>query len=890
MEFKPTDAQKKIYEFIEHGTGNGIIDAVAGAGKTTTLMECVRHIPNIDDVVYCAFNKSIQKEIKKKFSEANLKVNVGTIHSLGYQLLKERGIFKLNDRKYDEIIKNPEFFETLIPEIDTILRLHDFVSVAELREMEERRDSLDWEEKNQLNEAQQFVHLILKRLLEINQKYRCTLEEDSVERYMAMIAHFGIIPVWASDSPEFRAEVECYFKAHHKLLKEGNSMAISHSIIDFTDQLYLPYKLNLTSKHKYGFVFVDECQDLSKAQVNIVRQYLREDGRLLAVGDPYQAIYGFAGADCESFERVRTSFNCRVLGLTDCFRCPADVIKIAQSIREDIKGFKKEPGKIYSIHQYQVIFNIKPGDLVICRTRKPLMALALQLITKDFKVKIHPDELQEFMGDYKKNFTPQELRKVLREESIDSFFEQVSQRNAKRIARENQNADPVIRKMIIKEEVDIMQGTLDFLKKKFFEWHLNTLDAILTKLKRTLSSPSKDAIRISTIHRAKGLENDRVFIIEYNKLPRPRDLEWENIQERNLHYVAVTRPKEELYLCDDVLQCDGDPEEDAKPAKPVNVSVSWQPKAQPAVEQVQPSNDALAETEEPVKNDLFDRMRDLFGDFEVVEPSASQEDEVAPDSHEEPEPAEPTNPIIDQIPSWLKDAMDSTPVNTASKTGDGFPSWLQDVGAPKSRGVKFHDTTKFSKVPTKFYSLEKPEETPYPGLNQRDCQMAKYWSMLKHLEGTEFSISDIVCSQYLDAYFINTPDGVEVYNAYYKASGQFNVSPKGYCKNAEKILPFFENESNYSINCECNPSVKGFGEDDSFIRETCKELGITITNIFQDNYSFFYCMKTLKSHAYLKMYFNGRNMITSVFPYSTLGDDDEALNSLVAKLKESWQG
>ena len=69
MAFEPTEAQKKIYEFVESGSGNGIIDAVAGAGKTTTLMGCVDHIKNLNDVIYCAFNTSIRKEIQKKFKE-----------------------------------------------------------------------------------------------------------------------------------------------------------------------------------------------------------------------------------------------------------------------------------------------------------------------------------------------------------------------------------------------------------------------------------------------------------------------------------------------------------------------------------------------------------------------------------------------------------------------------------------------------------------------------------------------------------------------------------------------------------------------------------------------------------------------------------------------------
>ena len=246
-------------------------------------------------------------------------------------------------------------------------------------------------------------------------------------------------------------------------------MAISHGIIDFTDQIYLPFIMNLTAQKKYGFVFVDECQDLSKAQVKVVEKYLREDGRLLAVGDPYQAIYGFAGADCNSFQRVTDSFNCTILGLTDCFRCPRNVILLAQSLRSDIKGFKDYPGKIFKIPNREVLINIKEGDLVICRTRLPLRALALKLINNDFKVKIHPDELQEFMGDYKKNFTPQELRKVLNDDIIEQFFEHAKVRNQKRITHENQNADAIIRKILIKEEVDTMVTTLDFLKKKYFD-------------------------------------------------------------------------------------------------------------------------------------------------------------------------------------------------------------------------------------------------------------------------------------------------------------------------------------------------------------------------------------------------------------------------------------
>lgn len=851
MAHQPTEAQLKIYDFVENGTGNGIIDAVAGAGKTTTLMGCVSHIPNINDVIYCAFNTSIRKEIQKKFKDNNQNVKVSTIHALGFQMLRATKNFRLDDYKYNQIIKEPQFFDTLIPDIDKILGFHSHPTVAELRQLEERRDVLDWNEKNDLNEGQQYVGKIIRRLLDINQKYRCTLEEDDVKCYDAMIRHFGIIPYYEQNMSTYSDEVDAYFRLHQKLIKEGNSMAISHGIIDFTDQIYLPFIMNLTAQKKYGFVFVDECQDLSKAQVKVVEKYLREDGRLLAVGDPYQAIYGFAGADCNSFNRVTDAFNCVVLGLTDCFRCPQDVIRLAQSLRSDIKGFKDNPGKIYKIPNREVLINIKEGDLVICRTRLPLRALALKLINKDFKVKIHPDELQEFMGDYKKNFTPQELRKVLNDDIIEQFFEHAKERNKKRITRENQNADAIIRKILIKKEVDTMDTTLDFLKKKYYDWHLNTLENILKRLKLMLSNPSDEAIRISTIHRAKGLENNRVFILEYDKLPPPRELEWENIQERNLHYVAVTRPKEELYLCDSQLITDSEEsDENVLPATPINVV------------DVLPANNMLPATVESAKVDEVKEI-DTPNQLKVYE--ISRELELV------------DNPVV----------VDATKAEDEETTE--FLKALASISSVVSyTPITFRPIQVIKKVPEKFYAFDEQDTTPYDKLST-PCQRAKYWAVFNNLQDTEFSIHNIISSQYLDTYYINTPTGIEIYNGYYNKGGQYRFKPMGNCVNAEQVMCYLEDESSYKIRFDYNPMNNGFEAVHQLIQAECQELNVCNTNIYTESYALVYCFKTTTSHAYLKISYNGRKIITAIAPFSTAGDNDTQLKTIIDSLKHLWQ-
>lgn len=851
MAFNPTDAQQKIYDFVENGTGNGIIDAVAGAGKTTTLMGCVDHIKNLNDAIYCAFNTSIRKEIQKKFKDNNKNVKVSTIHALGFQMLRATKNFRLDDYKYNHIIKEPQFFETLIPDIDIILGYHSHPTVAELRQLEERRDILDWNDKNDLNEGQQYVGKIIRRLLDINQKYRCTLEEDVVKCYDAMIRHFGIIPYYEQSMSTYNDEVEAYFLLHQKLIKEGNSMAISHGIIDFTDQIYLPFIMNLAAQKKYGFVFVDECQDLSKAQVKVVEKYLREDGRLLAVGDPYQAIYGFAGADCNSFQRVTKAFNCEVLGLTDCFRCPQDVIRLAQSLRSDIKGFKDYPGKIYKIPNREVLVNIKEGDLVICRTRLPLRALALKLINKDFKVKIHPDELQEFMGDYKKNFTPQELRKVLNDDIIEQFFEYAKERNKKRITHENQNADVIIRKILIKEEVDTMVTTLDFLKKKYFDWHLNTLENILKRLKLMLSNPSEDAIRISTIHRAKGLENNRVFILEYDKLPPPRELEWENIQERNLHYVAVTRPKEELYLCDSQLITDSEePDENVKPATPVNVV------------DVLPTNEMLPATVETTK---ADEVKEIDSPNQLMNYETPQEVESA------------DNPVVTEVDK------------AEDEKTTAFLETLASVSPVVSyASINFRPIQTIKKVPERFYAFDEQDATPFEQLSA-PCQKAKYWAVFNNLQDTEFSIHSIISAQYLDTYYINTPNGIERYNGYYNKGGQYRFTPMGNYINAEQIMCYLEDESSYKIKFDYNPINDGFEAVHQLIQAECQELNVCNTNIYAESYAMVYCLKTSTSHAYLKLSYNGHKIITTIAPFSTAGDDDTQLKTIIESLKHLWQ-
>ena len=75
--------------------------------------------------------------------------------------------------------------------------------------------------------------------------------------------------------------------------------------------IYMPIKENLGFE-QFDWVFIDEAQDTNNVRRELACRLLKKDGRLVAVGDTYQAIYGFTGADSDSIEQIREEFNCNI--------------------------------------------------------------------------------------------------------------------------------------------------------------------------------------------------------------------------------------------------------------------------------------------------------------------------------------------------------------------------------------------------------------------------------------------------------------------------------------------------------------------------------------------------------------------------------------------------
>ena len=100
---------------------------------------------------------------------------------------------------------------------------------------------------------------------------------------------------------------------------------------------------------------------------------------------------------------------------------------------------------------------------------------------------------------------------------------------------------------------------------------------------------------------------------------------------------------------------------------------------------------------------------------------------------------------------------------------------------------------------------------------------------------------------------------------------------------------YLTDESNYKVEFEYQPDNFGFEAIHKLIQAACQELGICNTNIYEEQYTLIYCFKTPCSYAYIKVMYNGRKVVTTIMPYSTLGENDDKLNSLLETLQHLWQ-
>jgi len=500
--FAPSPAQQAYFDWIANSEGSAVLEAVAGAGKTTTIVNGLQYMHG--QVLLLAYNSEMAKQLQER-TAGRPGVFASTFHSAGVKALRfafgKSNKLEVSSKKVEVITKALLLEKSRNELLDLTGAVCDFVSMAKQRGI----GALS------------------------------PLADDSA--WLDMINHFAL----DESLPEgMEGHLVTAMHLSQEVLRRSN---MDLDVIDFDDMVYLPLQRQLRML-QHDWVLVDEAQDTNPTRRALAAKLLRPRGRLVAVGDPCQAIYGFTGTDNDSLQQAADAFNCTKLQLTTSYRCPKAVVEVARRYADHIQAHDSAPdGEVVSYDYKDILNRVVPGDLVLCRFNKHLVKLVFALIRAGVPARIEGRAIGQGLAKLAGRWTRIKTLNAL-ETRLEEYLEsEYAKAKAKDDARRADNAQDTV-------------DTLRVLIERAREQGLSTVEQlqamILDLFENLPGEDAKPCVLLMSGHRSKGLERDRVHILGLDTLVARTSRDWARLQEIHLAYVMVTRAKASLFLVEGV--------------------------------------------------------------------------------------------------------------------------------------------------------------------------------------------------------------------------------------------------------------------------------------------------------------------------------------------------
>lgn len=501
QEIKYSKYQKDIFDYIEHGQGHLVVEAAAGSGKTFTLIKCLELIPNDKRILLTAFNKDIVNELKKKAKEFP-NVECKTLHGLGMLMVM---------KNVDEMSPVPEIFK-YSSQFYSNPSAYTKINLFRLKK-HDRKTYMD-NVKKYVDFARYFLCQTPKDLDEIEKVYE--IETVADEKEVAM-----------------------------KLLEWGKT---NLKTMDYTDMIWLPNVLNLKPIGlQYDYIMVDECQDMNKAERELVLKCFKMGTRMVSVGDENQLIYQFSGSDKDSLNTLKNLPNTKCLPLSISYRCADSIVEYAQRIVPSIE--KNDDHRAGNVLEDVPLEDVKDGDMVLCRTNAPLVDLYNRYLKLGKKSYIVGKDIGSNMKTIieSMNMTEVNWGNIEKDGLFIRLYDDLFETRNKIMAESNVSKEDAINSRQFQDKLDMINAIGAMANG------INSVDELLVKIDVVFPKKvQKEGIKLSTIHKSKGLECENVYIACKSLMPsKNATTKWEKRQERNLMYVAYTRAKNKLGFLDE---------------------------------------------------------------------------------------------------------------------------------------------------------------------------------------------------------------------------------------------------------------------------------------------------------------------------------------------------
>lgn len=525
--FAPSPEQNNFFDWVKNGEGNCVLEAVAGSGKTTTILHAISKMKG--KVWFGVYNRKMAEEIKEKVSSfPELKnrpfphemLDTSTFHSLGFSMIKfynGKNSTIVDEFKVKNII-NQIIFQK---EAEDQMRRDDLRSIATLVNsvvsMAKNRGFVD-------NRSGYLFNML----------YDINNDDD----WIYMINHFD----FEDTIPDINMKE--FIDFCRLVLITSNK---STTVIDMDDMVYLPVAFSSikVGYRSYNWVLIDEAQDTNPTRRALARKIMARGARLVAVGDPRQAIFGFTGADNDSLQQIKRTFNAITLPLSVTYRCPRSIVAHAQTWVSHIVAHPSAPnGILRTIDFKSILDELKEIDRenhkdvsILCRYNKELVRLCFSMIRDGIPARIEGRAIGEGLLKLAKKWKSIKNINILEDKLRDYMDKEIKK------AIEKEQEDKAER---IKDQVETLCVIIDRARNNGIT-HVDDLSHMIVEMFDDGVS-NKGIITLCSVHRSKGLEWNKVYILGRSEFmpSKMATQEWQIDQEMNLIYVALTRSRCEL--------------------------------------------------------------------------------------------------------------------------------------------------------------------------------------------------------------------------------------------------------------------------------------------------------------------------------------------------------
>lgn len=380
---------------------------------------------------------------------------------------------------------------------------------------------------------------------------------------------------------------------------------------DFDDDLWYSAthadELDWTKPDKYDVVLVDEVQDFNQAQKKMLQKLTETGAKIVAVGDPNQGMYRFRGADAKAFgditamlQQASANPEATTFSMTKNWRSKRGIVDFANQetiVKDLVAGIKDDPDApaIVTSGEYrqedvtdlladelESLGQVRSQTAMIARTNEPLAKAAMDLLKRKVPFLIYGKNLATDIVDVIDRVIRWQDYKVVNDDSdireftdeLNNFMEEKKEKWSGQQKKQGELKDMLEAQEALNASIEAMieeeQGKEDetdygaggagrpITIKEMKNWLYKRLGAVPENLsprkKKELQQQIKEQnpVTLTTAHRSKGLEFDRVFEITPSLYPHPKSkLEADLAQEENARYVAHTRAKDEFHIVDD---------------------------------------------------------------------------------------------------------------------------------------------------------------------------------------------------------------------------------------------------------------------------------------------------------------------------------------------------